>query len=598
MSAIEPSERHQTQADGAQLQQPRHFRRLFSYVAEYKFIFFIAILGMLGYAAIDVFFLSNIEKFIDDGLTAKNSDLLFKMGLAIPAIFLVRGISNFVSTYALAWVGNQVVAKIRQQTFNHLMHLPVSFHDQHSTGELISKITYDTEQLNNTSSKALTIMIREGAFVIGLLAWVFYLSWQLSLVFLILGPVVAIIVKTVSKRFRQVSRTIQNAMGGVTSTSEQMLNSHKVVLTHAGQEIEANKFAKINNVNRQQQLKLVSTRVMSVAVIQIIASFALATVLIIASKPEFLQSLSTGTFATVLTCMMMMLRPLKQLTTVNSEFQKGLAACASVFAVLDQEAEKDQGSKELERVKGNIEIKALTFTYPNAKEPALKNVNLSIPAGHTLALVGKSGSGKSTLSNLVTRFYDIEQGQILIDGNEVKSATLASLRKQFAIVSQSVTLFNDTIANNIAYGLGDNVSSEQIIAAAQAAHVLEFTDKMPDKLDTIVGENGVMLSGGQRQRIAIARAILRDAPILILDEATSALDTESERHIQQAIDELRQNRTAIVIAHRLSTIENADTIAVVDHGQIVEKGSHQALLDKGGYYSALYQLQFGSNENN
>ncbi|AWB67450.1 lipid A export permease/ATP-binding protein MsbA [Saccharobesus litoralis] len=571
------------------------FLRLLGYLNSYRLVFAIAVIGMLAYAAIDVFFLSNIETFIDEGLTQKNHQLLFQMGLAIPVIFLLRGIANFISTYALAWVGAQTVAKMRQQTFEHLISLPVSFHDKHSTGELISKITYDTEQVNQASSRALSILVREGAFVLGLLGYIFYLSWQLSLVFLILGPIVGVIVSFVSKRFREVSKRIQTAIGGVTTTTEQMLNSHKIVITHGGQEIEAKKFAKVNTQSRQQQIKLVSTRVASVAVIQIIASFALATVLLIASDPEFLESFSTGTFTTVLTFMMMMLRPLKQLTTVNSEFQRGLAACASIFAVLDTHSEEDTGTQVIERAKGKIKFDNVTFTYQGKEKPALNQVSLEIKPGQTVALVGKSGSGKSTISNLVTRFYNKQSGEITIDDIPVEALTLESLRKQFAFVSQSVTLFNDSIANNIAYGSGSAVTREQIVAAAKAAHVIEFTERMPNGLDTEIGENGVMLSGGQRQRIAIARAILRNAPILILDEATSALDTESERHIQEELDKLRIDRTAIVIAHRLSTIENADIIAVIDEGRVVEQGSHQELLAMNGQYRLLYDMQFSGD---
>lgn len=572
----------------------RSFRRLLTYIKPFKVGFILSVIGMLGYAAIDVYFLSNIETFIDQGLTKKDHDLLLTMGLAIPLIFFIRGVFNFLSTYALAWVGNHVVATMRQQLFEHLMNVPVSFHDKHSTGELLAKITYDTEQINNASSKALLVLIREGAFVIGLLGWMFFLSWQLSAIFLVLGPIVAIIVRFVSKRFRQVSRRIQSAIGGVTSVSEQMINAHKVVIAHGGQEIEANKFDEVNSYNRQQQMKLTSTRTISVSIIQIIASFALAAVLIVASNPAFLDSLSPGTFTTVVTCMMMLLRPLKMLTTVNSEFQKGMAACSSIFAILDKQTERDTGTTQLQRVKGNIRYDNVDFTYPGKQKAALHGVSLEIGEGQTLALVGKSGSGKSTISHLVNRFYEIETGQISIDGIDVKSVTLTSLRRQFAIVSQQVVLFNDSVANNIAYGMADQVTAEQIQSAAQAAHVLDFTNNMPEGLDTVIGENGVTLSGGQRQRIAIARAILRDAPILILDEATSALDTESERHIQDAIDRLRSNRTAIVIAHRLSTIESADKIAVVDQGRVIEQGSHAELIELGGHYRVLHDLQFGT----
>lgn len=568
------------------------FARLLTYTTQYRTGLFFAILGMLLYAGIDAFFFSQIQTFIDEGLTQKNYDLLFTMGLAIPVVFIARGIANFLATYSLSWVGTNVVCAMRQQVFNHLMKVPVSFHDQTSTGDLIAKITYDIEQVQSASSKALMTLVREGAFVLGLLVVMFYLSWQLSLVFMLIGPVVGVIVSYVSKRFRTVSRRIQKAMGNVTSSSEQMLNGHKVVVMSGAQQLEADKFSDINNQTRQQQMKLVSTKAISVSVIQVIASLALASVLLIASDPEFLSTLTTGTFTTVLTCMMTLLRPLKLLTTVNADFQRGIAACSSVFELLDEAVEKDEGKTELKRVNGHIQFKDVNFTYAGKQDPALSHINLDIQAGSTVALVGKSGSGKSTITSLLTRFYDYEQGQVLIDGQSIKDVTLASLRAQFALVSQHVILFNDTIANNIAYGIEGEVDRAQIEAAAEAAYVTDFIKDLPEGLDTHIGENGMSLSGGQRQRITIARAILRNAPILILDEATSALDTESERRIQQAIDELSVNKTVIVVAHRLSTIEQADNIVVLNQGKIVEQGTHNNLLEQHGIYRQIYDLQF------
>jgi len=424
----------------------------------------------------------------------------------------------------------------------------------------------------------------------------FYYSWQLSVIFLFIGPVVAIIVSFVSKRFRKVSKNIQQAMGNLTTNVEQALQGHKVVLMFGGQDIEADGFAKRNNDNRQQNMKLVVSRILSTSLIQIIASIALATVLYVSSLPEMLETLTAGIFTTVIFCMTMLLRPLKQLTTVNVEFQRGMAASASIFSILDQELEPDTGQNRLEKAKGGIRFENVTFHYPNKEQPALTDISFNIEPGKTLALVGRSGSGKSTISNLLTRFYQIEQGQIMLDGMALPDISLKDLRKQFAVVSQHVTLFNDTIANNIAYACEDKVSREQIIQAAKAAHVLEFTEQMAEGLDTMVGENGLMLSGGQRQRIAIARAILRDAPVLILDEATSALDTESERLIQDALDKLQQNRTSIVVAHRLSTIEKADEILVIEQGRIREQGNHQQLLNRGGIYSQLHKLQFGQGK--
>ncbi len=471
--------------------------------------------------------------------------------------------------------------------------MPVSYHDQHSTGELISRITYDAEQIKQASSKALVVLIHEGAFVIGLLALMFYNSWQLSAIFLVIAPVIALIVSHVSRRFRQISNNMQGAMGQVTSSAEQMLNGHKVILSFGGKSLEAKRFEEVNNSNRRLDVKLEATRALSVSVIQVIASFALAFVIYLASFPEMLDTLTPGMFTEIITSMMLLLKPLKQLTTVNSDFQKGMAAAATVFSVLDEMPERDTGTRELDRVQGNIEFRNLSFNYPGHEKQVLKDINFSVTAGQTVALVGRSGSGKTTISSLLPRFYEVEQGEILLDGINTKDCTLDSLRRQIAVVSQHVVLFNDTIANNIAYGFQGELTKERLLDVAEKAHVMEFAGQMPKGLDTEIGENGVTLSGGQRQRIAIARALLRQSPVLVLDEATSALDTESERKIQAALDELLKNRTNLVIAHRLSTIENADLILVMDQGQIVERGNHSELLAQNGYYASLYKMQFG-----
>jgi subfamily B ATP-binding cassette protein MsbA len=568
------------------------FKRLIGYIKPYKLAFIAAVIGMIGYAGVDTLFFSQIETLIDDGLTEQNSDILLYGAIFVPFFFIIRGFFNFASSYFLSWVGFKVVTEMRQQLFEHMMRVPVAFHDKHSMGDLISKITYDTQQVAEASSRAVLVLIKDGAFVIGLLGLMFYQSWQLSIVFLVVGPLIAKVVAVVSKRFRKVSGRIQTAMGNVTTTAEQMLNGHKVVVMHEGQKRESKRFAEVNNTTRNQNMKLVNTRVVSTSVIQFIASLSLSMVLVIASFPEMLQSLSAGAFTTLLTSMIMLLNPLKNLSNVNSDFQRGIAAATSVFTILDEPIEIDKGSKVIDRAAGQIEFDDVSFGYQQGDDLALEHVSFNVAPGKTIALVGRSGSGKSTISNLLTRFYDVEQGRILLDGHNINDYKLKCLRRQFALVSQHVTLFNDTIANNIAYGASKDVSKDDIIKAAEQAYVTEFTDNMPKGLDTMVGENGVMLSGGQRQRIAIARALLQDAPILILDEATSALDTESERHIQQALGALRKNRTAIVIAHRLSTIENADEILVMDSGEIIERGTHQQLLDQEGAYSQLYNLQF------
>lgn len=568
------------------------FKRLLTYVKPYQAGFIVAIIGMLGYAAIDTYFFSMLQPLIDEGLTGKNPDFMKYAPVFVIVAFIIRGIFHFVANYCLAWVGNNVVTDLRQQLFEHILTLPVAFHDKESTGSLISKLTYDTEQVLQATSKAILTLVQQGAFVIGLLIVMFYNSWQLSLIFLLVTPIIAAIVTYVSKRFREVSKNIQNAMGEVTNAAEQTFNGHKVVVTFGGQQRESERFAQINNHNRQQRMKLVATKAASVPIIQIIASVALAFVLYIANLDSMKENLTPGVFTLILTNMVMLLRPLKLLTTVNSEFQKGMAACMSIFDVLDQQPEPDTGTKSLTRSRGKVEFKDVSFHYQGKTKKALNQLSFVAQPGESVAFVGRSGSGKSTMTSLLLRFYNATQGEITIDDVNIQDYKLHDLRKQFAYVSQQVVLFNDTIANNIAYG-NPNASKAEIIAAAKSAHVLEFANNMPEGLDTNIGENGGMLSGGQRQRVAIARALLCDAPILILDEATSALDTESERHIQDALQILQKNRTSIVIAHRLSTIENADKILVLEQGEIIEQGDHKSLLAKGGAYAQLHQYQFG-----
>ncbi len=581
-----------TQTDSGTQVPPNIFRRFSVYLKDFKFAFFIAVVGMIGYSAIDVAVVAQLKPIVDDSLGKGDYEYLRLAAYFIVPIFVLRGILNFLGTYTIAWIGNHVVMRLRQQLFSRYIHLPVEFHDNNGTGQLISKVIYDTEQVSNAAGKALLTLVRDGAFVIGLLFAMFYYSWQLSLIFVLIGPLVAVIVSVVSKRFRLVSKRIQDAMGGLTSAVEQVIKGHKVVLMFGGQAFEDKRFAEQNNNNRQQNMKLIIAKILSVSSIQVIASFALAVVLYIASYPDLVKSLTPGVFVSVVVFMTMLLKPLKQLTTVNSEFQKGMAACVSIFEVLDQQVEEDKGTHSVDRVAGKIEFKNVTFSYPSKDAPALKDISFSVEPGQTFALVGRSGSGKSTISSLLTRFYDNQTGEILLDDILLKDMPLKDLRRQFALVSQHVVLFNDSIANNIAYGSEGKVSREQILAAAKTAHVLEFLEQLPEGLDTIVGENGFMLSGGQRQRLAIARALLLDAPILILDEATSALDTESERLIQDALEQLQQNRTSIVVAHRLSTIENADTILVIEAGEIIEQGNHQSLLAQNGTYSQLYNMQF------
>ena len=572
----------------------QNFRRLLAYAKAYKAAAIVSIFGMLGYAAIDSFVFSQLQPLIDNGLDGQDPTFMKWAPFFIVVMFILRGICHFAGNYTLAWLGNNVVANIRQELFEHVMSMPVAYHDKESTGSLISKLTFDTEQVLSAVSKALLTLVQQGAFVIGLLIVMFYNSWQLASIFLLITPVIAVIVTVVSRRFRQVSKSIQGAMGEVTTAAEQTFNGHKVVLTFDGQQREFERFGKINKHNRQQRMKLVAAKSASVPIIQIIASFALAFVLYVANLDSMREEISAGVFMTVLMCMVTLLRPLKLLTTVNSEFQKGMAASVSIFAVLDQKTEQDTGTIALKRAEGTLAFEQVNFFYNEQDEKqALTDLTFSANVGETVALVGRSGSGKSTASALLLRFYDATTGKVLIDGKNITDYKLKDLRKQFAYVSQQVVLFNDSIANNIAYGKPDATRAE-IEDAARKAHVMEFVEGLSEGLDTNIGDNGAMLSGGQRQRVAIARALLCDAPFLILDEATSALDTESERHIQDALSVLQKDRTCIVIAHRLSTIESADKIIVMDQGQIKEQGDHQALLALDGAYAQLHKFQFGA----
>jgi subfamily B ATP-binding cassette protein MsbA len=569
------------------------FRRLWPMIVPFKAGLIAAAIALILNAASDTFMLSLLKPLLDDGFGKSNSSILMWMPLAVIGLMLVRGITGFVSSYCIAWVSGKVVMQMRRRLFGHMMNMPVAFFDQQSTGTLLSRITYDSEQVASSSSGALITVVREGASIIGLFAMMFYYSWQLSLILIVIAPIVSFAIRLVSKRFRGISKNMQSTMGHVTTSAEQMLKGHKEVLIFGGQKVETERFNKVSNLMRQQGMKMVSASSISDPIIQLIASLALAFVLYAASFPSVMETLTAGTITVVFSSMIALMRPLKSLTNVNAQFQRGMAACQTLFSILDMEQEKDDGKLEVERAKGEIEFRNVTFYYPTKETPALRDINLHIPAGKTVALVGRSGSGKSTIANLLTRFYDIQQGEILMDGHDLREYTLSSLRNQVALVSQNVHLFNDTIANNIAYARSDHYSREEIEKAARMAYAMDFIDKMDNGLDTIIGENGVLLSGGQRQRIAIARALLRDSPVLILDEATSALDTESERAIQAALDELQKNRTSLVIAHRLSTIEKADEILVVEDGRVVERGGHHELLEHKGVYAQLHRMQFG-----
>ena len=568
------------------------FKRLWTYIRLYKAGLGVAVIALIINAVSDTYMISLLKPLLDEGFGNAESDFLRTLPIIIFVMMFVRGVSGFVSTYCLSWVSGNVVMEIRRKIFSHFMHMPVSFFDKEQTGALLSRITYDSEQVSAATSKALVSIVREGASIIGLLTLMFWNSWQLSLVLFAVAPLVAWAISIVSKRFRKISKNMQTSMGHVASSAEQMLKGHKVVLTYGGQDLEKHRFDKVSNQMRQQSMKLITAQAAANPIIQMIASVAIVVVLFLASVDSIKAELTAGTFTVVFSAMFGLLRPLKALTNVTSEFQRGMAASTTLFGLMDLDTEQNKGTLKPETVTGEVAVKDVTFTYDGAEKPALDKVSFNIPKGKTVALVGRSGSGKSTIANLFTRFYDVDSGSIELDGHDIRDYELRNLREHFALVSQNVHLFNDTVANNIAYAAEEQYSREQIEHAAKLAHASEFIEGMENGIDTVVGENGASLSGGQRQRIAIARALLRDAPVLILDEATSALDTESERAIQSALEELQKDKTVLVIAHRLSTIEQADEILVVDDGQIVERGAHAELIAHDGAYAQLHRIQF------
>ncbi len=569
----------------------RLYGRLLTYVWPHKAAFSVAILGYLIFASAAPV-MAHLMGVVEETLTEPSHDKIVSLVLMLVAAFFYRGIGTFLGKFFIAVVGRNVVHSLRTELFNKMTRLPSRYYDSESSGRLISRVIFDVDQVTGASTKALTITVQEGMTVILLMGYLDYLDYTLTLIFLTLMPFIGIVVGFASRFFRRYSRRIQKAMGHVTQVTNESINGYREVRTFGGTEYEQARFLKASDYNRRQSLKFGLTAAINVPLNQQIVAVGLGVMVYLMFGRVAAGTMTSAEFLQFMTAASLIAKPIRALTDINGVIQKGMVAAESIFSVLDAQSEPDTGRHTLTRANGRVEFDGVRFSYDGAEKEALKGITLDVNPGTSVAFVGKSGSGKTTLVNLIPRFYELTGGSIRVDGHDIRDLTLDSLREQIAIVSQQVTLFNGSIRDNIAYGALADRTDEQIIAAAKAAHADEFISRLPQGYDTPVGEDGLLLSGGQRQRIAIARAILKNAPILILDEATSALDTESERHIQAALEEVMKGRTTFVIAHRLSTIEGADRIVVIDQGEVREDGNHSSLIAQQGVYAQLHHIQF------
>jgi subfamily B ATP-binding cassette protein MsbA len=568
------------------------YRRLWRYVLPYRGIGAVAIVAMAATAGVEAGMVSLLRPLTDEALVARNLEAIRWMPLAFVGIFIGRGLAGFATEMSLGWIGRGVISSLRRDVFEKFLTLPVQFFENQSMGPLLSRMTYNVEMVAESVTSVVTILVRDLLTVTAAVVVMLYQSVRLFIFVAILMPIIAFLIQVLGKAFRRYSGRIQDSVGEVTQVSEEVITGNRIVKIFGGYEYEKDRLIEVDERNRKQNLKLVRSRSLGVAVTQAIFGFGVAGVIYVAAKESVDGNLSPGNFIAFFGAMMLMLQPLRRITNVSATLQRGIAAGESLFAIIDERDEVDSGAFRADSVRGDVEYRNVRFSYGGDKGPVLDNLNLKVAAGRSLAIVGHSGSGKSTLVSLLPRFYDVDAGEILLDGTPVREYALDNLRSHISLVSQDIVLFNDTIANNLAYGQLRQCTRAELLQAAEAAHLMDFIAELPDGLDTMVGDRGVLLSGGQRQRIAIGRALLKDAPVLILDEATSSLDTQSERRIQEALNALMQDRTVLVIAHRLSTVESADQIIVLDGGRIVESGTHRELLADEGHYAALYRMQF------
>lgn len=572
------------------------YRRLLRYALPYWKVFILAVLAMILFAATDTGFAALMKPMLDGNFIERDPDVIKWVPLALILLFLLRGLSGFVSRYGMTWIGRNVILRLRGDMFRRLLHLPCTCFDRATAGRLLSRLTYDVEQVAEASTNVVTILLRDSLTMLFLLAYMFWISGWLTLLFLLTGPVIVLMFRYISGRFRRISQRIQESMGELTQFTEQTIAGYREIKAFDAEAQQSVAFDRVNRHNRHLHLKMALINSLSAPLVQLVAACTLAVVIYLATRRSLTEQISVGEFVSFITAMMLLMQPMKRLTNINASLQRGLAAAQSIFSLLDEAGETDTGTRALEHARGDIRFENVTFRYTTQQRPVLDGITLSVRAGDTIALVGRSGCGKTTLAELLLRFYEPDSGRILLDEHDIREYRLHQLRKQIAVVGQDPVLFNDTLEHNIAFGSEAGVTQEQIEAAAASAHAMEFIDTLPDGLQSRVGDRGVLLSGGQRQRVAIARAILKNAPVLILDEATSSLDTASERHVQAALASLAKGRTSIIIAHRLSTVERVDRIFVLEQGRIVESGSHTELLAREGLYAELYRLQFDTDD--